>query len=135
MGYYGYKNRVSIEALVGKTLVEVVGDVGDEIIIFKVDDGSEYHMLHEQDCCESVNIEDIVGNVNDLVGSPILYADESSNSDDPPAAGYVGYIPDSYTWTFYSLSTIKGTVTIRWYGESNGYYSESVDVYCIPAKN
>ena len=51
--------------LVGKTLTEIKNN-GDELI-FIVDDGTEYKMYHAQDCCESVSIEDINGDLNDCV--------------------------------------------------------------------
>ena len=63
--------------------------------------------------------------MRDLVGSEILLAEEVSSGENPD--GVTVEYQDSFTWTFYKLSTIKGSVTIRWYGESNGYYSEAVD--------
>lgn len=81
-------------------------------------------MYHEQDCCEAVMIEDICGDVNSLVGNPLTMAEDISNIMGNPA---VDEWTDSCTWTWYKFATVKGYVTIRWYGESNGYYSECVD--------
>jgi len=115
-------NEVPFESLVGKTLVSVE-NVTDDLLRFVADDGDVFEMYHYQDCCESVSIEDICGELEWLVGSPILHAEESSNESDPKPDEY----DESHTWTFYHLRTMKGTVTVRWYGTSNGYYSESVD--------
>jgi len=117
------------EELKDKTLVDVRVK-GDDEIEFETSDGVVYRMYHSQDCCESVAIEDVVGDWSDLIGAPIILAEESSNSDNPKLYGEEGgyqYSDDSHTWTFYKLATVKGYVDIRWYGSSNGYYSESVN--------
>ena len=116
---YWDREVVNVSDLKGKTLVSVK-ESGDEVV-FETDDGVIYKMYHEQDCCESVSIESIDGNLQDLVGIPIVMAEETSDSSGTDN----GY--DHETWTFYKFATIKGYVTIRWYGSSNGYYSERVD--------
>jgi hypothetical protein len=139
--------ETGIEQLLGKTLTAVVKNEANDEIIFTVDDGTEYKMYHRQDCCESVSIDDINGDLNDLVGSPILVAEENSSSKPTPEQivekekkkleegdDYYEY-EDSFTWTFYKLATIKGYVDIRWYGTSNGYYSESVDLVKVGSEN
>ena len=82
-------------------------------------------MYHAQDCCESVTVDDIIGDLNDLLGEPIIVAEEVV-SDENPEGVEIDY-QDSFTWTFYKFANRNGYVDIRWYGESNGYYSESVD--------
>jgi hypothetical protein len=114
-----YENYVNFEELLGKTLAEVVEHSHAELA-FRTTDGETYRMYHEQDCCEDVSIEDITGDLNDLVGSPITMAEEVVEDGEESDWG-------TSTWTFYKLATNKGYVTIRWFGESNGYYSESVD--------
>ena len=116
MGWYNDVNE-----LIGKILVKIES-YSDEIL-FHTDDNKIYKMYHEQDCCENVSVEEIIGNLDDLIGMPITMAEEENNIEDKPRNDY----DDSFTWTFYKFATIKGYVTIRWYGTSNGYYSQSVE--------
>ena len=76
-----------------------------------------------QDCCEGVWIESIVGDLNDLIGSPLLVAEEVSSETTLDNDKEI-----ETRWTFYKFDTAKGGVTVRWYGESNGYYSTEVDI-------
>lgn len=106
-----------MEELLGKTLIDI-RDSKEEVRFF-TDDGLEFLMSHYQDCCEYVRVEEVIGDYSDLIGSPILRAEEVSETATESS--------ESGTWTFYKLATIKGEVVIRWLGESNGYYSERVD--------
>lgn len=116
---------MNFDVLKGKIITKITGLEKDyEQVFFYCLDGSVYEMYHEQDCCESVSIEDVCGDVTDLLNVPILVAEESTQDGDTEGV--------SETWTFYKLATIKGSVDIRWYGTSNGYYSERVSF--IPVK-
>lgn len=118
------RKNINFEELKGETLTHISGDlVGSEQIFFSTESGRLFVMEHDQDCCESVTVDDICGNLEDLIGDPILLAEEISNSECHEDDNYDN---DSFTWTFYKLSTIKADVTIKWFGESNGYYSEEV---------
>jgi hypothetical protein len=118
---------VSFESLVGKTLRSVEGaKKHSRVITFETTTGEKFEMDHEQDCCESVLVEDVCGEVEDLIGSPIVQAEVSTNRNDNPSGVPTLEYQDSFTWTFYRIATAKGQVVLRWYGESNGYYSETV---------
>ena len=113
----------SIDCLVGETITDIVGvDQYSEEIIFICASGKQVKMYHEQDCCESVSLEDFNGDVNDLRGATVISAEERvecPNNEDNYA---------SATYTFYDIQTDKGSLWLRWYGTSNGYYSESVNI-------
>jgi hypothetical protein len=112
--------------MLGKVMTSVTREecksgynIGNEQMVFVAEDGSKFIFVHDQDCCESVDIEDICGDLSDLVGVPLLVAEEVDNIIDESML-------DEGTWTFYRYETCKGVVTVRWLELSNGYYSESV---------
>lgn len=111
-----YPTPVPMDTLLGLTFVSVtrgeftVGYNSNDGIELITDTGQRFWLIHEH-----VTVEDIVGDLFDLQGSPILRAEERSQ-DDPNAD---------------ESGTIKGSVTIRFYGSSNGYYGESASLYTI----
>ena len=118
---------MNFSILKGLTITSIDGLEDDSAeVIFTTSEGRRFEMSHSQDCCERVSIEDVCGDINDLLNSPILLAEEVTSEEDPEDI-QKDYHDDSFCWTFYKLSTIKGDITIRWYGESNGYYSVGVD--------
>jgi hypothetical protein len=118
MGWYS--NHVSVEEMLNQTFTSVRAT--NDTVTFENGE-VRYVLYHEQDCCEYVGVEEIIGDLEDLENLPLLISREDTNADDPGTCQ-----GESYTWTFYSFATYKGYVTIRFLGESNGYYSE--DVYC-----
>lgn len=118
--YENFRNA-KIEELLGKTLdrIEVIHH---EVHIY-TNDNKTYILGHRDDCCESVHFIDTVGDINDLLGSPLTLAEETYDES--------GTEGGHQTYSYYKFATIKGYVTLSWLGESNGYYSETVNIYEI----
>src|SRR4030066_1201946 len=102
--------EISFSELKGKILKEIKINEEKTEILFVDSDDKKYLMWHSQSCCERVSIEDICGDFDDLLNSQILISEESSVGDSDIKYGIE-------RWTFYKISTINGSVTIRWYGE------------------
>lgn len=105
------------QKLIGKTLNKIIISSDKKEVTFFTDERS-YKMFHQKDWSEDVWLEDIDGDINDLIGSPIINAEKVTNKNKNGL--------NVQLWTFYKFQTEKGYVTLRWCGESNGYYSMSV---------
>ena len=111
----------TIKDMLGKVPTAISND--EEEVVFLFDDGSSARFYHDQDCCECVVVDDVNGDWADLIGHPLLVADERSSQEE--LREY-----DRDTWTFYTFRSVGGSVDVKWHGSSNGYYSESVD-FCM----
>lgn len=87
-----------------------------------------------------IQIEEIHGDLRDLFDSPIIQAevvghyflphdyDRETFPSDFPEWGEQKDPYYAYEWVFYKFATIKGSVTIRFYGNANYCYSTCADM-------
>lgn len=112
----------------GKTIEEIRGckKHSDEVTI-KFTDGSCLKFYHRQDCCESVLLEDFDTEPEYLINTNIVSIEERISRSGEGIKPLNDW-DESYTWSFYVIKTSSSTMVLRWYGESNGWYSETVDI-------
>ena len=119
----GYNRAIDIAQIQGMAITSVVYKEDDKSLLIHLNT-HVLEMIHHQDCCESVYLADVVGSFEDLIGYPLLEVSESTvetSSEDM-----------SSITSYYNFKTIKASVQLRWVGESNRYYSETVDCYLYP---
>ena len=88
----------------------------DDYVLFVDCYDRRWKLEHTQECCEEVFILDVCGDWADILNE-IVYYDAIEEQND----GGQG----SETWSFYKFRTRLGEVVVRFYGTSNGYYSET----------
>lgn len=114
------RSHCDIKDMVGKKITGIYYD--EEYFQIRTDD-CVYAFYHEQDCCESVWLTQVDGISDKIIGSRIVIAEVVTDEKDTE----YGHI----TWSFYKIGTNKGMIDFRWQGESNGYYSEIVNLVKI----
>ena len=107
-----FEGVTNIDGLVGEAISDVLCD--EESFVILLESGRILEFYHEPACCETVTLNDVDGDLNDLRGGICNHAEEISQGD------------RELLWTFYRFGTEKGSVTLRWVGESNGFYSIKV---------
>ena len=115
-----HRSHCDIQDMVGKKIIGIYYD--EENFQIRTDD-CVYAFYHEYDCCESVWLTQVDGISDKIIGSRIVIAEVVTDEKDTE----YGHI----TWSFYKIGTNKGMIDFRFQGESNGYYSETVDLIKI----
>ena len=117
---YRLNNMYDMDDLVGKAIKGWA--YSDEYFQILTDD-YVYIFYHEYSCCESVWLTQVDGINDKIIGSRIVIAEVVTDEKDTE----YGHI----TWSFYKIGTNKGMIDFCFQGESNGYYSETVDLIKI----
>jgi hypothetical protein len=110
--------KIPFESLKDKIIKNIKINTKEDEILFIDSDDKKYLMWHDQDFNERMYIENICGDLDDILNSPILFVDET----------IIDNKESHEKFTFYRLATTKGSVTVRWCGEYNSRSSVSFGV-------
>ena len=113
-----YGDPIPFDSLQGSVLLSF--EKLDDRVSFITDKGKFTLISFESWCgndCD-VSLEDIDVDISRLFNEEIVLAEETIDSNDENAS-----------YSFYKLRTNNDSVTLRFYGRSNGYYSESMSLY------
>lgn len=133
LDYSDNTRNCRVEELAGKTIINL-DDSANGDLRFTMDDGSVYEMGYIPDCCATCDIESGLSDLQAMVGQKLVSVSMDTSSERPADVAKPEYEPESQTWTFYTFRSNEATAQLRWFGESNGYYSESVTFRCVQSK-
>lgn len=103
--------------LVGKTILSIKKDDADRIT-FEIEGEKDIVADCYGDCCSNTWVENIE-NPEATIGSPVLVAEDIAMPDgDHPEDNN----RDQVEYYGFKIETLKGTCTIDYRNESNGYY-------------
>ena len=85
MDKYGF---LEVRDMLGFTFDTVTFNSPDEIN-FKGQ--TSFQLFHDQDCCEDVEVESIIGDLTDLENEPLLMAEEVTVDDENPKVNITVY--------------------------------------------
>lgn len=115
--------------LVGEVLTHIDENADNGEILLTTESGRQFKIYHYQDCCESVYIEGTDGDWNQLLNKKLIAVDcDYEDGGDKEA------YDSSSTRTIFTFKVNDATVINKWFGSSNGYYSETASLEEITKK-
>lgn len=119
-----------IEKMRGQTPNAIDGmREGSQEVVIKTIEGGKLGLSDPGDY-STVQIVQVDGDPIDLLGLPLVMCEEVNNDETRDLRGNEesDFESWSFTWTFLKFATTAGYVTLRWLGESNGYYAERPNI-------
>ena len=94
----------------------------DDYVVFVTDTGERYRLIHEQECCERVFIQDVQESIEDVLHTPIVHASKIVSPYVDPY-GFKGFL------YLFLLRTDTGTLHILFQATSCGCDFLNVDFW------